>query len=199
MSLAPDLYLASKSPRRSQLLAEAGIRFELCEPGQEYEGRGHEHQSEVGDPRRLCRLRAERKARGAALARPVAPVLAVDTVVDVGGVELGKAADRGAARAMLRRLLGRTHEVHTAHCVVWRDVERTEVVSATVRGDAVDDAAIERYLDTDEWRGKAGAYGIQDRAQSFLHLQAGAFDGVMGLHVATVRSLLARVAGERRA
>lgn len=199
MALHPELYLASKSPRRRQLLADAGFRFELCEPGAEYRDGVHEHVCEAGDPRALCRARAERKARGAVAASRGAPVLAVDTVVDLGGDELGKAADRAAARAMLRRLAGRAHHVHTAHCLVWGGVERTELVSAVVRCDELEDAALDAYLDSGEWRGKAGAYGIQDAAQSFLHLQDGAFDCVVGLHVATVRSLLTRVTREHGA
>ena len=104
-----DLYLASKSPRRQQLLADAGIRFALTEPGEEYLGDAHEHASESGDPRELCAARAARKAAGA-LGGDAAPVLAVDTVVDLDGHELGKAADRAAAAEMLRRLRGRVHE-----------------------------------------------------------------------------------------
>lgn len=198
MSSHVDLYLASKSPRRRSLLADAGLRFELCEPGAEYVDGAHEHASEQGDPRVLCRARAERKARGAAAPGVDVPVLAVDTVVDLDGVELGKAADRHAAAAMLRSLAGRLHHVHTAHCVVRGRASWTELVSATVWCDRVEEAALSAYLDSGQWRGKAGAYGIQDREQSFLQLRAGAFDAVVGLHVETVRALLARAAGGLR-
>lgn len=186
-----DLYLASKSPRRQQLLADAGIRFALTEPGEEYLGDAHEHASESGDPRELCLARAVRKAEGA-VGGDAAPVLGVDTVVDLGGLELVKAADRAAAAAMLRRLRGRAHEVHTAHCLCVAGQAYTELVTARVRCAEFSDAELERYLDSDQWRGKAGAYGIQDEAQAFLQVDAGAFDGVVGLHVDAVRALLAR-------
>jgi len=194
-----DLYLASKSPRRHQLLTAAGVRFEVCPPGAEYAGRAHEYAAEAGDPRDLCRARAARKARGASAPDDRAPVLAVDTVVDLDGEELGKASDRAAADALLRRLAGRVHRVHTAHCIVWGAAERAELVSATVRCDELDGDAMRDYLDTGQWQGKAGAYGIQDDGQSFLHLEAGPFDAVVGLHVETVRALVAGVREERDA
>ena len=124
------------------------------------------------------------------------PVLAVDTVVDLGGHELGKAPDRAAAEAMLRRLSGRTHEVHTAHCLVVDGQAREELVSSSVRCAAVDEAALSAYLDSRQWVGKAGGYGIQDDAQGFLRLERGAFDNVVGLHVAAVQRLL-QAASER--
>ena len=189
-----DLYLASKSPRRRALLTDAGIRFELCEPGAEYVDGRSEHGCEAGDPRGLCEQRARRKARGAAIEERRAPVLGVDTVVDLDGCELGKAEDRAAAEAMLRRLAGSTHAVHTAHCLVARGHEFEETVTATVRCELVADAPLAAYLDSGQWRGKAGAYGIQDEAQGFLRLAAGPYDSVVGLHVAAVRRLLQRCA-----
>ncbi|MEC8252795.1 MAG: Maf family protein [Planctomycetota bacterium] len=188
-----DLYLASKSPRRRALLAEAGLRFVLCEPGEEYVD-GSEHGCEVGDPRALCEQRARRKARGAATVGQRAPVLAVDTVVDLDGSELGKAKDRAAAETMLRRLAGSTHAVHTAHCLVAGGREFEETVTASVRCELVGDELLASYLDSGQWRGKAGAYGIQDDAQGFLELAAGPYDSVVGLHVAAVRRLLRRSA-----
>lgn len=191
-----DLYLASKSPRRRQLLADAGVRFALCEPGDEYVGAATEHDSELGEPRELAVARARRKALGAVPPDPRVPVLAVDTVVDLAGRELGKAADREAAAAMLRRLSGRKHEVHTAHCLFVGSEAFCELVTSAVRCDAVDDARLQAYLDSGQYRGKAGAYGIQDDAQDFLRLEHGAFDNVVGLHVDAVRRLL-RLAAER--
>jgi len=191
-----DLMLASKSPRRRQLLSAAGLRFSVCAPGDEYLAGAHEHANEAGDPRGLCAERARRKARGAAVDSAGAPILGVDTVVDLDGQELGKAADRAAAELMLRRLAGRTHSVHTAHCLVSGGQEWEELVSATVRCAPVSAARLAAYLDADEWRGKAGAYGIQDEAQDFLKLESGAYDGVVGVHVAAVRRLLRRAVAE---
>lgn len=200
MSAPLDLYLASTSPRRRDLLQSAGLRFALCDPGPEYEpGAAGEHESEAGDPAAHALARARRKGLGARPPQPTVPVLAVDTVVDLDGVELGKPRDRAAAERMLRRLFGRTHRVHTAHslslpAIGWH-AER--LASATVRCEAPPEDELRRYLDSDQWVGKAGSYGLQDPAQGFFVLREGAFDTVVGLHVAAVRELLA--AAERRA
>lgn len=194
-----DLYLASKSPRRRELLTRAGLRFALCEPGAEYEVGVSEHDSEVGEPILLAAVRARRKALGVVMVSSHVPVLAVDTVVDLAGCELGKACDRDAAAAFLARLAGHTHQVHTAHCLCVPGGNPSvpgdgklleEVASSVVTCDQPTPAQIQRYLDSDEWQGKAGAYGIQDPAQDFLRLVSGSFDTVVGLHVEAVRRLL---------
>lgn len=186
-----ELRLASTSPRRRHLLTAAGIAFELCEPGEE------DVAGETGAPAELALARARRKARGARVAEGSVPVLGVDTVVDLDGRELGKAASVDAARAMLTALAGRQHRVHTAHCLWWPDRghDADETASAVVRCRQPSPAELSRYLESGQWRGKAGSYGIQDEAQTFLELAGGAFDTVVGLHVAAVRRLLARGAG----
>jgi septum formation protein len=193
-----DLYLASTSPRRRELLTAAGVRFALCEPGPEYACGGTDHtHREVGEPADLAIGRARRKALGASVPDPSVPVLGVDTVVDLDGQELGKPRDRAEAERMQRRLAGRDHRVHTAHALVdpasGRVVE--ELASAVVACRCPDEAELARYLDSGEWRGKAGSYGIQDGSQTFLRLTAGSFDTVVGLHVDAVRRLLARLRG----
>jgi len=198
VSLGLDLYLASTSPRRRELLAREGLRFELCEPGPEYEpGGGDEHASAHGEPRQLAIERARRKGEGAAVPDPRVPVLAVDTVVDLAGVELGKPRDRADAEAMLRRLFGRTHRVHTAHCLrhVASGWSALRVASAEVACGAPDAESLRRYVDSGQWRGKAGSYGLQDDAQAFFRVVEGSFDTVVGLHVASVRELLAALRG----
>jgi septum formation protein len=188
-----DLYLASKSPRRRQLLTEAGISFLLCEPGEEYVDAACEHEGEVGEPRELAQSRARRKAFGARPDGDSVPVLAVDTVVDLQGCELGKASDRHAAQGYLKRLAGREHRVHTAHCLVVPgrgEQAFEELASSTVVARMPTEDQIARYLDSEQWRGKAGGYGIQDPAQDFLELVDGHFDTVVGLHVAAVQRLL---------
>ena len=174
----PDLYLASTSPRRKALLAAACITFALCEPGPEYlPGSGDEHTSVLGDPVALAAERARRKGLGAEPPDPGRPVLAVDTVVDLDGVEFGKPSDR----------------VHTAHCLSLpsRGLYVEEVSHATVRCGPVVEASLQHYLDSGQWRGKAGSYGMQDDAQDFFALVDGAFDTVVGLHVPAVHRLLA--------
>ncbi len=198
MADTPRLALASSSPRRRRLLTAAGIGFVLCEPGHENAQGGDFDHGETGEPRALAIERARRKATGAAAVPAGLPVLGVDTVVDLGGEELGKAKDRADAERCLRRLLGRSHFVHTAHCL-WRpELGRhwLAVTTAQVVCAAADDAALARYLDSGQWVGKAGAYGIQDPAQDFLALRTGDLDTVVGLHVGTVLDLL-REAGCR--
>jgi len=190
----PDLYLASTSPRRRALLHGAGILFELCEPGPEYVDAGtDEHGSQAGDPVAHALERAVRKATGAASPNPRVPVLGVDTVVDLDGEELGKPRSREHAEQMLRRLAGRRHRVHTAHClfVPAGAFCETLLTHATVRCGVPTDEELRRYLDSEEWRGKAGSYGIQDGSQHFLAVDDGAFDTVLGMHVPAVRELLA--------
>lgn len=198
MTAVPDLYLASTSPRRKALLAAAGMSFALCEPGPEYlPGGGDEHTSVHGEPVALACERARRKGLGARPPVANVPVLAVDTVVDLDGVELGKPSDRAHAERMLRQLAGRTHRVHTAHCLslpaLGLHVE--EVSHATVRCGPVVEASLQRYLESAQWRGKAGSYGMQDDAQDFFALVDGAFDTVVGLHVPAVQRLLQALRG----
>lgn len=189
-----DLFLASTSPRRRELLTQAGIRFGLCEPGPEYADGGTDHSHrEVGEPAALAMARARRKALGATVADPRIPVLGVDTVVDLDGVELGKPLDRTEAERMQRRLSGRQHRVHTAHVLVLPASGRCaeELATAVVQCRVPAEAELQRYLDTGDWRGKAGAYGIQDSGQTFLSLATGSFDTVVGMHLDAVRRLLA--------
>lgn len=191
-----DLFLASTSPRRRALLEQAGLRFALCEPGPEYlPGSAGEFASEPGSPAAHATARAVRKALGANVPESGIPVLAVDTVVDLDGEELGKPADRDQAERMLRRLAGRRHAVHTAHCL-WLPASgaRGEALhSAVVACGLLEAERLGRYLDSGQWRGKAGSYGVQDDAQDFFRLVEGAFDTVVGLHVPAVRALLARL------
>jgi septum formation protein len=186
----PVLLLASSSPRRRDLLTRAGIAFALVEPGPEPEAHG--------PPLRRAVLRARSKAMGATPgAGSLLPVLGVDTVVDVEGVEHGKAADRDEAERLLRALFGRSHQVHTAHSLIapqsgaMRECVTTSVVSCTTPSEA----DLQAYLDSGDWQGKAGAYGIQDAGAHFLRVQQGPLDSVIGLHVDAVRQLLRELLG----
>ena len=194
-----DLFLASTSPRRRDLLTQAGLRFALCAPGPEYEAGGDEHVGAPGEPLRLAVERATRKGMGASSPDPRVPVLAVDTVVDLDGQELGKPRDVAEAEAMLRVLAGRRHRVHTAHFLRHLASGHTglAVASAEVECGLPAAAELQRYLASGQWRGKAGGYGVQDDAQSFFRVVSGRFDTVVGLSVAAVRDLLARLRAAR--
>ena len=118
-------------------------------------------------------------------------MLGVDTVVDVDGVEHGKARDRSEAESMLRALFGRAHHVHTAHCLHLPGGEVREAVStAVVQCGTPGHAELLAYLESLDWQGKAGAYGIQDEGARFLRVQSGPMDAVIGLHVEAVQRLL---------
>ncbi len=141
-------------------------------------------------------FRAREKACGARFeAHAGLPVLGVDTVVDLEGVEFAKAESRAQAEDMLRRLAGRVHQVHTGHCLFdpatgWTE---EELATAEVAFAVPSEAALAAWLDSGLWRGKAGAYGIQDPLAAFASLAAGALDTVIGMHVDAVLRLLARI------
>jgi septum formation protein len=184
---AAVLFLASTSPRRSELLRAAGIRFQPIAPGPEPRAGG-------GSPAERARERAFRKAHPARLPAARGWILAADTVVALAGREYGKPADATEAAAMLRALAGREHEVHTGHCLL--DIHSggcdEELRSARVRCAPLDEAAIRAQVARGDWRGKAGAYGIQDPGTDFMTIVEGDLDTVVGLSIDAVRRLLAR-------
>ena len=181
------IYLASQSPRRRELLKQIGVAFDMLplravagrmdvieipragEAASDFAQRMAVEKAACGwravDTRRLLRF----------------PVLGADTVVELDGVILGKPADRAGAEAMLSRLSGCTHQVHTAVAV--RHDDRMEMCLSTsqVRLAELDAATIGRYLETGEYLGKAGAYGIQGRAGAFVEHIDGSYSGIMGL------------------
>jgi septum formation protein len=179
------LYLASTSPRRQQLLRAAGIGFRLHAPGPEPEA--------TGAP--AAQAAANARAKALTAVQPGGPgrLLAVDTVVAHGDVTLGKPKDEGQARAMLGRLRGETHLVHTAHCLVDLSSGALGEVTSTarVRCDRLTDDQVSAYLALGEWTDKAGGYAIQGAASAFMELVAGDLDTVIGLSVAAVNRLLA--------
>ena len=182
-----QLILASTSPRRREILALLGIPFEVIAPDFE------EVPQPGWSPRQQVEHFAREKARSIAIARPASLVLGSDTVIELDGQMLGKPADLADARAMLTRLAGRPHEVHTA-VALCRQIPRYEAVAietATVQMKAYDEAAIERYLATQEPMGKAGAYSIQGAGGEFIETICGDFLGIVGLPLRTVATLLA--------
>lgn len=196
----PSLYLASKSPRRRELLTTIGVTdFEVMPVG-----RADVLTFVEGDEEQLPGESAEnyviRTAREKALAaiakiraegRESAPVLAADTVVISDGIVLGKPADREEARRFMQHLSGRTHEVRTA---VWVGTDAEHLTSAVsvsrVTFASLTEAQIERYIATDEPYDKAGGYGIQGLAGLFIARIEGSYTGIMGLPVFETGNLL---------
>jgi septum formation protein len=182
-----QLILASTSPRRRELLALLGYSVEIVAPDFE------EVPQPGWSPRQQVERFAREKARSVAVTRPASLVLGSDTVIELDGQMLGKPADLADARAMLNRLAGRPHSVHTA-VALCRQIPHHEsmaVETATVQMKAYDEAAIERYLATREPMGKAGAYSIQGVGGEFIETICGDFLGIVGLPLRTVATLLA--------
>jgi septum formation protein len=177
--------LASTSPRRRELLTRAGLEFTVIpSPAEEI------HDSLL-DPPHLCEENARLKAAAVAACHPDATVIGADTLVFIDGLPLGKPSDLTEARAMLRRLSGRIHEVCTGICVI-HPGGLTEVSHELthVRFRPLDDAAIDAYFNLVNPLDKAGAYGIQEHGDLIIESIDGSFDNVMGLPVALVLAKL---------
>ena len=181
------IYLASQSPRRRELLKQIGVAFDVL-PLRAVSGR----MDVLEVPRTgeaavdfAQRMAVEKAACGwrAVDARHLLrfPVLGADTVVELDGEIFGKPTDRTDAEAMLRRLSGRQHQVHTAVAVQHDTRQELRLSSSRVRFAELDSAMITRYLESGEYLGKAGAYGIQGRAAAFVEHIDGSYSGVMGL------------------
>lgn len=186
-AVSAPVILASASPRRHELLARAGVRFEVMHsPAEEI------HDASI-DPERLCEMNATLKAEAIASTRPEAVVIGADTLVFIDGEPLGKPADHDEARAMLRRLAGRVHKVCTGVCVVFPDGGREIFHDTTaVTFHPLEDADIENYLSLANPLDKAGAYGIQEHGERIVAGIVGSFENVMGLPVEKVVAVLAR-------
>ncbi len=142
-----------------------------------------------GPPLQVAAENAYRKAAAAADRAPDALVLGVDTLVALGSTVYGKASDRAAARATLQALSGHRHTVISGLCLIAEGRTRTSVATTTVDFRCLDDALLDWYLSTDEWRERAGAYAIQGRGAALVRAIDGDYWNVVGLPVSTLLSL----------
>ena len=188
---SPTLILASNSPRRRQLLAEAGYRFEVSPPADSAEGGLCDRET---PPELVARL-ARQKAADVASRTPQGLILGADTVAECCGTILGKPTGLDDARGMLTMLRGREHRVYSGVCLWRRPEDRNvaRVATSTLRMDAVSDDQLERYLATDAWQGKAGALGYQDD-HDWLHLIEGSQSNVVGLPMELLAEMIAEMA-----
>lgn len=192
-ALPARLYLASASPRRRELLTQIGLPHEVLRvpapPGEDEPQ--HDGESAADYVQRTARDKALRGRDWlGAQALPVLPLLAADTTVILDGQVLGKPADRGDAVRILGALSGNAHEVHTA-VALWTGDRLLEAVSIThVWMRALTPDEISRYCDSGEPFGKAGAYGIQGLAGTFISRIDGSYTGVMGLPLFETANLL---------
>jgi septum formation protein len=178
--------LASASPRRSELLAQIGMSFEVMPTDIDET----EHPGE--DPVSYVRRLAIEKALAAVVGDDVV-VIAADTTVDLDGMILAKPADDADALRMLGLLAGRTHQVHTGVAIRYQGRVAAEVNTSLVSMKASDDQWLRWYVATGEPHGKAGAYGIQGAAAVFVDSVHGSVTNVIGLPLSLLEQLLSEV------
>lgn len=188
--------LASNSPRRRQLLSEAGYDFRVLSPPWPEPGPEHVASDAAG----FAQAASYYKARSVASVSRSGVILAADTVVAREGRIFGKPIDRDDARRILTSLGGTTHEVITGVTVM--DVRAHRRVIALdrtiVRMRAMSPTELDEYLDSQEWQDKAGAYGIQDIGDRYVESISGSFTNVVGLPMELVTRLLGRFGIEPR-
>ena len=166
-----QLTLASRSPQRSAILKQLGIRFNVVVPEVE--------ETAEGDPRGMVVENALRKAR----AVHADLVLGVDTTVVVDGRAFGKPGDRDEAARALKLLSGREHDVWSGMALFRNGEESTAAARTRVRFRSLDEGLIRWYLDSGEWRDRAGGYAIQGRGAALVESVDGDFWNVVGLPV----------------
>lgn len=178
------LVLGSGSPRRRDLLAQIGVTADAIHPPEIDET---PHKGEL--PRPYCARMAREKAE-AVPAADSEIVLCADTTVALGRRILGKPADAGEAEAFLRLLSGRRHRVITAVAVKRGERLWQRVVVTAVKMKRLSDEELSGYLASEDWRGKAGGYGIQGPAGALIPWIEGSFTAVVGLPLAETAGLL---------
>ncbi len=184
--IPPMVYLASQSPRRSQLLEQLGVRHTLLLPAAEEDAEALEAvwpgEAPADYVQRVTRLKLDaalqrRIARGL----PDAPVLCADTTVALGRSILGKPQDAADAARMLARLSGRSHRVLTA-VALGQGARVVQLLSVSqVRFAAMNAQDIAAYVASGEPMGKAGAYAVQGLAAAYIARISGSYSGIMGL------------------
>ncbi|XZE46713.1 nucleoside triphosphate pyrophosphatase [Pirellulaceae bacterium SH467] len=184
------LILASSSPRRRELLDRYGYAFRVVEPDPNAECGICSRET---PPELVARL-AYQKAANVIEKLDRGLVVGCDTVAECVGIVLGKPENREHAREMLRRLRGREHSVYSGLCL-WDKETANRIVRVDVSKlwmDAIDDSELEAYLDTDQWVGKAGAFGFQD-GPDWIHLRTGSPTNVVGLPMELLADSLNRM------
>jgi septum formation protein len=193
----PRIYLASRSPRRRELLTQIGVRFDLllfrAAP------REDEEVSEAWLPGETPEAYVQRVARAKAMfgvgliagrAVVVRPVLAADTTLDLDGEIIGKPRDEADAASILTRLSGRSHRVLTAIAMARGERVEHRLSISEVRFRTLSTEEIRRYVQSGEPMDKAGAYGIQGRAAMFIEHIHGSHSGIVGLPLCETALLL---------
>jgi septum formation protein len=180
------LILASNSPRRRDLLTQAGLKFSVIPSEVD------ERKVAQSDPDMLVRSLAASKANEIARTHPDSWVIGADTIVVIANQILGKPDSVAAAREMLKRLSGNIHQVFTGYCVCCKRKERffTGAVKTDVYFKSLSNAEIEWYIQTDEPFDKAGGYGIQGMGSVLVKSIKGSYTNVVGLPVCEIVDFL---------
>jgi septum formation protein len=194
----PRIYLASKSPRRRELLRQIGVHFDVLtfRAGERGDDPDVDETPLPGEDveryvERVALTKAQAGMRRVLWRKMLRqPVLSADTTVEVDGELVGKPADAVDAHAILRRLSGRSHRVLTAIAVSDGERTRSRLSVSDVRFRALSDNEIRHYVATGEPMDKAGAYGIQGRAAIFIEEIRGSYSGIMGLPLFETAQLL---------
>lgn len=177
------IILASKSPRRRELLFQMFDSFEIITADADETLPGGMH------PSRGVEMLAVRKGAPVAKDAPEALVISSDTLVELDGIALGKPRDTEDAARMLRALSGRAHNVHTGVAVHRGGKVYSGTATTAVRFRHLSDSEIDEYIRSGEPMDKAGAYGIQGLAGKFVEGYDGDYDTVVGLSMRLLRSL----------
>lgn len=193
------IFLASRSPRRRELLRQIGVGHEVlllredAKRGVDVDESPRDGEAPLAYALRVAAAKASiglqvaaRRAGGA-----IKPVLAADTTISLEGVIVGKPANADDAKRILRALSGRSHGVITAVALAFAERIETQVSESVVTMAKLDDALLERYIASGEPMDKAGAYAVQGRAAAFITRIEGSYSGIMGLPLAETAALLA--------
>ena len=194
----PAIVLASQSPRRAELLRQIGVPFDIVLPADPHAAEALEavlpDELPLDYVQRVCRAKAQMmRQQIAESGSPIQrnrPILCADTTVAFGTEILGKPADASDVHAMLSRLSGQTHQVHTAVAIALAHEVIECVVSSDVTFRTLSTAQIEDYVHSGEPFGKAGAYAIQGYGACFVEHLRGSFSAVKGLPVFEVAQML---------
>ncbi len=198
MTVTPRIYLASKSPRRRELLRQIGVNFDVLT----FRAGARDDDADVDETplageavdhyvERLALAKAEAGVRRVLWRRLLArPVLAADTTLELDGEIIGKPRDAADAHAILARLSGRQHRVLTAVAISDGERTRSRLSVSEVRFRTLSEHDIRRYVATGEPMDKAGAYGIQGHAAVFIEEIRGSYSGIMGLPLFETAALL---------
>ncbi|MEK9649705.1 MAG: Maf family protein [Gammaproteobacteria bacterium] len=187
------IYLASKSPRRSQLLQEAGVSFKILEPS--FDEIFDSNESVHNNAKRLSLLKAQAALKIILETNiEIMPILCADTIVTINGEMLGKPADKKEAKRMLKLLSNKMHSVVTGVTVVdLHGCFHSISVETNLYFKDLSDKEIEGYIDTDEPYDKAGGISSQGGAKKFITKIDGSYSNVLGLPIEESLDLLKKI------